>query len=776
LGAAAILVVIACGSLRAAPPVVTAVSPRGAERGKVVEVVVTGNNLSPQSRLVLPFKAAQKLLPEAKPNPARARFQLTIDPTVPLGAYSLRVVTEDGVSGFFLFTVDLFPAVTEVESNDTFDKAQKVPFPVIVDGQCAGGDVDFFRFTVKKGQRVVVETEAARLGSGIMPQIRVTDSAQRYVASDDSQTAHGDCRVIFTAPVDGDYVVEISDSRYRGGNPPFYRLKIADYDVIDEVFPLGGRRGETVSFTLRGGTLTRPVVLRRTLTAAAGENGLPLSLEGAVKPGGLPPVVAVGDWPERIRIQAGNKDPKVMDLAPPVTINGRLTQPGAVDRFQFSVQPGQQFRLSVQSDTLGSRLDGVLRVTDQAGKQLALVDDVAVPAVAGQPAYLNVDPSLDITVPPGTTLLVAELRDQRHRGGANFGYRLTIEPIGPDFLVHQPVSEVNVPRGGTVALTVPVTRRGFTGPIELTVPGLPAGWTARGGYVPEGGRFGLLTLSAPVMGAPEVLFLSLAGKSTSGDKEIVRMAERRISLSPDPNVSSQTMTLRHFAVGLAAGEPFAVKGPARLEIVKGYPASVPVTVTRGSAGASLAVEVTGVMTTPAPQGAPASVAAAGLTFKPGTAAAKVATSTFTITAALTAPEGRAVDLLVQGKAKVNNVDRVVIGPPVALTVVRPFVVELMTPSLTLVPGQTAVLKARVQRHALFKEPVQATLTGLPKGVTMTAPLKPLAPSQSELNIDLRVDPKATIATGTLTLTGTTTIAGTAYTHPAVAIAVKAMGK
>jgi hypothetical protein len=770
------LVGLSSAAVEAAPPVLTAITPRGAERRKTIEIVLTGANLSPQSRLVIPFKAAQKLLPEAKPNAARARFQLTVDPTVPLGIYPVRVATEDGVSGLLFFTVDTFPSVAEQENNDTFDKAQKVPFPVIVDGQCAGGGVDFFRFTVKKGQRVVAETEAARLGSGVMPQIRVTDSAERFIASDDSQKVRGDCRVIFTAPEDGDYVVEISDSRYRGGNPPFYRLKIADYDVIDEVFPLGGRRGETVSFTLRGGTLARPVVVKQTLSGPAISGSIPLVLDGAVKPGMLFPLVAVGDLPERTRVQAGNRDPKGQDVVPPVTINGRLTRPGDLDRFQFPVQSGQRFRFTVRADALGSRLDGVLRVADQAGNQLALVDDVSLPVAAGQPARLNVDPAIDVTVPASATMLVVELRDQRQRGGVNFGYRLTIEPIVPDFIVHQPVAEVNVPRGGTVALTVPVTRRGFTGPISLTIPGLPAGWAAQGGYVPEGGSFGVLTLTAPLTAPAEILFFSIAGKSASAGQEVVRAGEQQILLGSDPSTTTRMMTLKQFAVGLTAAEPFAVKAPATLEIVKGYPAAVPVTVTRGAGQASLAVEVTGSASTARPQAGQPAAPAGTLTFKPGVAPANGTSAAFTITAGLTAPEGRTVDLLVQGKAKVNNVDRVVIGPPVALTVVRPFVVELLTPSLTFAPGGTAVLKARVKRHALFKEPVQAALTGLPKGVALTAPPKPLTSTQTELQIELRVDPKATIAAGNLNLTCTATIAGTAYAHPAVAVAVKAAGK
>ena len=62
---------LVAGLLPAAPPTLSRLAPGGAERGKPVEIVVTGANLTPQARLLLPFPASQKLLPDPKPNPAQ---------------------------------------------------------------------------------------------------------------------------------------------------------------------------------------------------------------------------------------------------------------------------------------------------------------------------------------------------------------------------------------------------------------------------------------------------------------------------------------------------------------------------------------------------------------------------------------------------------------------------------------------------------------------------------------------------------------------------------
>jgi hypothetical protein len=757
---------------------VTNITPRGAERGKPVELIVAGANLTPAARLLLPFRAEQAPLPDTKPNPAQARFRLTVDPSVPFGTYPVRLLTEDGVSAPILFGVDPFPGVAEVEDNSAFDRAQKVAPPVIVSGQCPGGDVDFYRFTAHRGQRLVIETETARIGSAVVPQVRVSDARGRFVAADDTQALAGDCRVAFAAPEDGDYVVEFSDSRYRGGTPAHYRLVIADYDWPGEVFPLGGRRGEAVTFTLRGGSLADEVRLRR-VAEEGGEPGLmALPLEGLLRPGALPPPLAVGDLPERTWVKGGGPDPRALDVLPPLTVNSRLEHPGDGDRFQFPVQAGQRFRLTVRAAALGSSLDAVLRVTDQSGKQLALVDDVDLPPSApGAPPTRTVDPAADVTVPAGVNLLMVEVRDQLGRGGLNFGYRLTVEPAVPDFIVQQPVSELNVSRGGSATLAVPVTRRGYTGAVRLTVPDLPAGLALRGGHVPPGAGVGVLTITAPdpVKALAGPLFLGIQGETAGEAGALRRGAEQQLVLARDGAAAVSVLTLDRFALTLTPAEPFGVEGPETVEVVRGYQAAVPVRVSRAADQAALAVTVSGsVPAAAAVPGQPAPQPA--LTFQPGTAAAGAATAAVTLTAGPGAPDDQPFEFVVEGKAKVAGADRAVTGPAVTATVVRPFAVELLTPRLVLRPGETAVLKGRLRRHPVFKEAVQIKVDGLPAGVTPTAAPQPVAADRDEFQIELKADPKAAVAAGNGTLTCSATIAGAGYAHPAVVVPIHVTAK
>ncbi|MCI0460628.1 MAG: PPC domain-containing protein [Gemmataceae bacterium] len=765
-----ILPLLLVSQATAAPPTVTNVTPRGAERGRPVELALTGTNLTSTARLVLPFAAEQEPIPDKKPTPTQARVRLTVDRAVPAGIYPVRVLTDEGVSPLFFFHVDSFPAATEVEDNNTFAKAQKVAVPAVIDGQCAGGDVDYFRFAAKKGQRLVIETIAARLGSGVQPQIRVTDARERLISSDDTQALQGDCRVWFVAPQDGEYVVEISDSRYRGAAPPHYRLKIADYDFPAEVFPLGGRAGEKVEFVLRGGNLSGEVRLSRVLPPpSAGPPGwrwIPLDLGESLRPGMLAPLVIRGELPERTYPESA-KEGKPLELAAPVTANGRLTRKGEVHRFRLPVKGGERYRLAVQADVLGSALDGVLRVTDPAGKQLAISDDVDVPPPApGLQATKSPDPALEVTTPAGVTALVVELRDGRHRGGVNFGYRFTVTRA-EDFALRQTAAEVNVPRGGSAALVVPVVRRGYDGPIQLGIPELPPGWSVQGGYVPPKGTQGVLTLSAPANGEALIdpLTLGVQGRALAPGKDLRRWAEQTVVVTRDANVAVLTMPLSGFAVALIGPDVFTLKGPAAVEVVNGYPTSVAVEVTRDQKEKVGTVAVTGAGSPPTPGKPPT-----GLTFKPGSAAPNAGQATLLVTAPVTLPEGRTTDLVIQGKTRVNNVDRTVTAPAIPVTVVRPFTVTLS--EVTLEPGKTAVVRGTIQRQPVCKEAVQLKLDGLPKVVTLAAPPKAVPAGQSEFTLELRADAKAAPTAVNLTLTASAVIGGATYTHPAVSVPLK----
>src|SRR5262245_4765572 len=211
----------------AAPPKLTGTTPLGVPRGKSMEVVFQGSELVDNPRLVAPFGVELEESSGRGSNATNWKVRLAVDARTAVGVYPIRVVTDSGVSNPILFAVGQVPQVPEVESNNSFETAQPIPNPVVVEGECSGNDVDFFRFSGRKGDRIIVDAVCCRIGSGVDPMIRLTTADWRFVASaDDTPGLFTDGYLAAVLPEDGQYVLEFCDSRFAGVGRAVYRLLI----------------------------------------------------------------------------------------------------------------------------------------------------------------------------------------------------------------------------------------------------------------------------------------------------------------------------------------------------------------------------------------------------------------------------------------------------------------------------------------------------------------------------------------------------------------------
>jgi hypothetical protein len=113
----------------------------------------------------------------------------------------------------------------------------------------------------------------------------------------------------------------------------------------------------------------------------------------------------------------------------------------------------------------------------------------------GGPMHGN-DPYLDFTAPADGEYVV-RVADTRGQSGQSFTYRLTIAPPRPDFTVFASPDNPNVPRGGSIPLTVFAYRHdGFDDPINVALTDLPAGIEASTGVILPGESSVALKLSA----------------------------------------------------------------------------------------------------------------------------------------------------------------------------------------------------------------------------------------------------------------------------------------
>jgi hypothetical protein len=725
---------LAVPTVLAAPPQIKDITPSGVRRGEPTEVLFSGANLTGNPRLIASFLSRSE---PAKGGDASAwKVKLTVEPTVAVGVYPVRVQTDDGISNPFLLAVGQLPQVAEKEENSTFELAQPIPEPpLVVEGKVAGNDVDFFRFRGRKGQRIVLDAQCARIGSGIDPTIRLTTATARrtYVASaDDTPGLLTDARLTAVLPEDSEYVVEISDTRYQGGGRPVYRLVIGDVPIAEEIYPLGGRAGETLGLELRGGTLSDTGIAAATVSAPFGTDlfrpRITCTMIGSSVASGrgldfesLPPLV-VSPYVE-LREPAEPTAAPVRAVAP-VVFNGRIDPPGDEDRFVLAVSPGSRVRIHVHAYDLGSSLDPVLRVEGNGGAAIANADDTTIPLPPknGMPQSIILpDPTIETTVPSGTNEIAVVIRDLERRGGVGFPYRIVAEPLTPDFEIAANETEVSVPRGGTAAVGVTIKRKGYTGPITVAVDNPPAGLKVRPGTIAAGQAAGVLTLSAAADATFPAAALRLVGRGQGTGGPIERVAAETVVFAKQSNLATSAITEYGLVAAPALATPVTLDvGPEPIEVAQGFGATIPVKVARNK-GSDAALAVS------------ALVAPAGVTIPGDTIADKAAEGKIRVQAALEAALGTTT-LALQAKGKIGGADRTIIVPAVTLAVVRPASLELAAPGVEVKPGATAEVKGRVVRKGTFNEPVTVRINGLPTGLKAEPMTVPAGSSQFILKI------------------------------------------
>lgn len=492
----------------AATPLITELQPRGAERSHPFTLTISGRDLPADARIQSTLPAT--FTPTVN-NTKSLTFLVEPKPEATPGVYPIRIESAKGISNILLLTLGTYPEVTEEESqpyskpnrNDSIETAEPInQNPVTINGTLKGPERDVYRITAKANERRVFEVEARRAGSAIDPTLRLLDASGKQLAlSDDTPTAGLDSRLDFTFPHDGNYYVEVHDARFSRQMQNFYRLKMGAYQYADTIFPLGGKRGSTTEVTFTGPGLKAPVKATADLRTIPSQNvfttvALPDSPA-------MPILFAVSDLPEFIAPIEGA-------IQIPSVINAHLAKPGAIDRYTVKVKPGDKLLFELQARDLGtSKLEGIISIYDSKNKKLDSAGDKPLSedvfAVQGTSRTSN-DPWLNFTVPADTHEITVAIEDLAERGGPHYAYRFITRREAEEFQLTIATPYLNIPAGGTAMLSVNADRRGYDGPITLTIPDLPPGIHLNGGNIAREyldannartiNRRGILTLTA----------------------------------------------------------------------------------------------------------------------------------------------------------------------------------------------------------------------------------------------------------------------------------------
>ncbi len=185
-------------------PYLTALYPLAGRKGTAVTLEPVGFNLGD-------MKQATVQLPAAQPDGL-------MDLQLPAGAQSTNPHP---------FLVSDLPQASEQEPNDAPEQATRVELPGGWNGRIGKPlDADRFRFKAAKGQAYPFEGYARRCGSSLDPLLQLLDTAGKPVASNDDAVGK-DSRLDWTAPADGEYLLQVADLHSRGGETFVYHVAAA---------------------------------------------------------------------------------------------------------------------------------------------------------------------------------------------------------------------------------------------------------------------------------------------------------------------------------------------------------------------------------------------------------------------------------------------------------------------------------------------------------------------------------------------------------------------
>lgn len=549
LSACLLLVAIAAPTLADLPsPQFHRVSPIGINAPGDTELTALGADLEGADSLLFEHPGLRATFVKDKV------FKLSVSADVPPGTYDVRAVGRFGVTNPRLLAISHgLQDVSEVEPNNSADKAQSLPLNAALNAQSDGNNQDLFRVSLKQGQQIVIDCLSARLDTEMDPMLVLFGPTGQQLASNGDYYGR-DPMIAFKAPADGDYVIEVRDLTYRGGYP--YRLIVTDRPHIENVFPRAVQAGQAVELSVLGwnlghgshpsqwksGDLTfEELKWNYTGSSAVTSTGAYRFLEHATAHSVLPTaatctlvgeqvaplganaqVLLITDSPTQVEAEPNDTREQAQPLTLPATLSARFDRDRDVDWYSFETDDkGGPYGFDVYSERIAGRADSYLAVTDEKGNMAGSLDDFGH-RISSFDGHLR-DPSGTINLSPKTRYRVM-VKDTYGRGGARFQYVLSVRKPQPDFFVGSMTPGPNMAgttiwQGGAEHLDLVVhAKDGFADSIVISAEGLPPGLHAGPLTITNNSR-GTLVLwaddnAAPWTGAVKLFATAKVGETT----------------------------------------------------------------------------------------------------------------------------------------------------------------------------------------------------------------------------------------------------------------------
>ncbi len=555
----------------AADPQISRIVPAGGQRGTQLDLKLEGPRLADAQGLLFYELGIEVKRFEVAGGKPLARLALAPDCRV--GYHALRVRTASGISNLVTFSVGTMPEIDEVEPNNDFQHAQKIPLNVTVNGVVENEDVDYFAVEARKGQRLSVEIEGLRLGETFFdPCVAIYDTRRFLLAgADDTPLVWQDAAISAVVPQDGSYLIEVRESSFGGSDRCRYRLHVGTFPRPLAVFPPGGRPGESLEVRWLGdaaGPWSEKITLPGSTPHAPREDmrhaerdeyrgpntafGLLAHDDRGTAPSSNP--FRISDLKNVLEVEPNDTPAQATPFEAPAALNGVIAKDGDVDMFKFGAKQGQVYDVRVHARSLRSPLDSVLEIRRSNGAVIAANDDTTTP-----------DSYLRLSAPADDQYIIA-IRDHLGRGGPEYVYRIEVAPVRPRLTLDLPERQqyvdvtAPVPKGNRIALMLNAQREDFGGEVTLEARGLPQGVSVEMASVPADQNRVPVLLTASDDAPPAAALVDLVGRAKQGDQLIEgHLVQRTVLVRGNNNNDAWGRTEERMAMAVVQSVPFAVQ-------------------------------------------------------------------------------------------------------------------------------------------------------------------------------------------------------------------------
>jgi len=340
-------------------PAILGVSPRGVERGRMVEVKLPGKELPP--------------LVSVKCEDARVRvftgmnekdavpLVISTPADLPRGGYDIIVSGADGKEvGRATLWIDDIPVIDfAVEAT----RARLTALPVNVWGTLSkAGESDRYEFDARAGSTVIFDCQAKGAGSKADAILTLVDASGRVLVSNNTYDASGDPFLAYKFAAGGRHAVLVGDALMGGGPDRFYHLTVGELPFVAAVFPLSvpanaETRVEFIGFNLSADPAARSVMVK---AGASGTVAVKIDVEKFRSR--APALLPVSESPGFVAASGIHAPQNAQRLSVPFSVSGRCVTEGKADHFRFPAKQGVTYAIETEAAKSSSPMDTKIAV------------------------------------------------------------------------------------------------------------------------------------------------------------------------------------------------------------------------------------------------------------------------------------------------------------------------------------------------------------------------------------------------------------------------------